>query len=60
MKNLENLRPQSQLKIPYITAVWEKTNSRQDAWIVLVISMVAIMPAWMNYDILARDGAHLK
>lgn len=59
MENFENLRPQNQLKIPYITAAWEKTNPRQDAWIVLAISMLAILPAWLHYDILSHDGAHL-
>jgi hypothetical protein len=27
--------------------------------IVFLVSIVALIPAWMNYDIIARDGAHL-
>ncbi|MFY9167958.1 MAG: hypothetical protein WAP09_06735 [Desulfomonilia bacterium] len=60
MENIENLEPSKQLKIPaYVAGIWDKTTSRHDAWVVFAISVCAILPAWLNYDIIARDGAHL-
>lgn len=59
MEDLQHLRKQDRLKIFDIMATCEKTGARQDPWIVFAVSICAILPAWLNYDITSRDGAHL-
>ena len=60
MEKLENTLPRNQSKaLISIRGIREKALSVQDAWLVLVMSICAILPAWINYDIISRDGAHL-
>ena len=60
MEKLGNALTRNQSKaVISITGIKEKVLSMQDAWLVLAISICAILPAWINYDIISRDGAHL-
>jgi hypothetical protein len=41
------------------SSVLENISPRTMTFLVLFASFLALMPAWIHYDIIARDGAHL-